>query len=794
MRFSQRWLQEWVDCGWDLETLVHRLTMAGLEVEGTEFLGQGLDQVRVGLIESCDQHPDADRLSLCTVDAGEGDKRTIVCGATNMGPGDRVPVAIPGAVLPNGLKIKKSKLRGQVSEGMLCSATELGLAEEAEGLMILPADAPVGAPIADYLELDDTVVEVDLTPNRGDCLSMAGIAREVAALSDRPLTGPAMAAVPGEIDAQRAVRLEAGEDCPRYLGRVVQGVDPARPTPLWLAERLRRSGIRPVSLLVDITNYVMLELGQPLHAFDNERLRGDVRARHAAAGETVTLLDGREAALEEGALVIADDAGVQAVAGVMGGAGSAVGDATSDIFLESAHFRPAAVAGRARKLGLHTDASHRFERGVDPELPAAAMERATALLVELAGGQPGPVIEAVQPEALPARPAIPFRPARADARLGTELGAAAMADAFRRLELAVDGEGEAWTVTPPSFRFDLALEADLIEEVARLHGYDRLPQAPLAGPMVPHAGAETDVRDRPLRQLLVDRGFREVITYSFVDPDIVSRLDPEAAPLALANPLSREQSVMRPDLFAGLLGVAAANQARQSERLRLFELGRVFPRRDGGIEQREALGGLLAGPVDPPHWAGERRGVDFFDAKGQVEAVLRRAGVARAAFEATAHPALHPGQAARITIDGEEAGWLGTLHPALADPLEVVPGAVLFQLDLEVVRARAGAVPQYHSVPRLPVTHRDLAVLVPETVTAGRLEEAVAGPSGGLDLMDWRIFDVYTGKGVPEGYKSLGLALTLQAREETPTDEQIEEAVAAIVQRLSEQVGAELRS
>jgi len=795
MRFSQRWLQEWVDSGWDLETLVHRLTMAGLEVEGTEFLGQGLDKIRVGVIETCDQHPNADRLSVCTVDAGEGETRSIVCGATNMGPGDRVPVAIPGAVLPNGMKIKKSKLRGETSEGMLCSPTELGLAEEAEGLMILPTDAPVGSPIAEYLDLDDTVVEVDLTPNRGDCLSIAGIAREVAALSDQPLGGPTAKAVPAETDSERPVHLEAGPDCPRYLGRVVEGVTPDRATPLWLSERLRRCGVRPVSLLVDITNYVMLELGQPLHAFDNDRLRGDVRVRHAADEEAVTLLDGREAALEAGALVIADDDGVQAVAGVMGGEASAVGQGTANVFLESAHFRPGAVAGRARKLGLHTDASHRFERGVDPELPGKALERATALLVELAGGQPGPVTGAVHPEDLPQNPAIPFRPARADARLGTELGPEAMADAFRRLGLEVHEEGVTWSVVPPSFRFDLGLEADLIEEVARLYGYDRLPQAPLAGPMEPHAGAETDVRDRPLRQVLVDRGFREVITYSFVDPDTVARLDPEADPLALANPLSREQSVMRPDLFAGLLEVASANQARQSERLKLFELGRVFPRAEGEIRQREALGGLLAGPVDPPHWAGERRQVDFFDGKGHVEAVLRRAGVGRAEFEAASHPVLHPGQAARITIEGEEAGWLGVLHPALAEPLEVAAGAVLFQLDLEVVRARAGGVPQYRAVPRLPVTHRDLAVLVPDAVTTAQVGAAMPGAlEAGLELMDWRIFDVYTGKGVPEGHKSLGLALTLQAREETPTDEQIDAAVAAIVQRLSNQVGARLRS
>ncbi|HKJ71413.1 MAG TPA: phenylalanine--tRNA ligase subunit beta [Gammaproteobacteria bacterium] len=797
MRFSQNWLAEWVDHGWDQATLVHRLTMAGLEVEAVDDLGAGLDQVVVGVIEACEPHPNADRLSLCTVDAGEGETRSIVCGATNMGAGDRVPVAVPGAVLPGGLKIKKSKLRGQTSEGMLCSATELGLGEDSAGLLILPADAPVGAPIRDYLDLDDTVVELDLTPNRGDCLSIAGIAREVAALSDKPLMGPDLAPVRPAVESAREVHLEAGADCPRYLGRVIEGIDPARPTPLWLQGRLRRCGVRPVSLLVDITNYVMLELGQPLHAFDHDRLSGAVRVRHAADGEPVTLLDGSQAALEAGALVIADDSGVQAVAGVMGGAASAVSDATANVLLESAFFRPGAVAGRARKLGLHTDASHRFERGVDPHLSVIAMERATALITGIAGGSAGPVTEALNEADLPERPLIPFRPARADERLGTELGAEAMGDAFRRLNFETEEEGETWRVVPPTYRFDLALEADLIEEVARLHGYDRLPAARMIGPMEPLGGSETDVRDRPLRGLLVDRGFREVITYSFVDPDTVARLDPYAEPLPLANPLSREQSVMRPDLFAGLLETAAANQARQNERLRLFELGRVFPRVDGAIQQRDAVGGLIAGPVDPPHWAGERRGADFFDAKGHVEALLARAGAAGAAFESAEHPALHPGQSARITLDGAHAGWIGALHPALAEPLEVTEPVVVFQVDLQVVRAGGGAVPQYRPVSRLPMTRRDLAVVVPEAVTAADLSRVVAAYRGeieaDLDLMDWRIFDVYTGKGVEQGHKSIGVALTLQPRDETPTDERIEAVVAALVERLSGELGAQLR-
>ncbi|MEF8981862.1 phenylalanine--tRNA ligase subunit beta [Thiohalorhabdus sp.] len=797
MRFSQNWLAEWVDHGWDQATLAHRLTMAGLEVEAVEELGAGLDQVVVGVIETCDQHPNADRLSVCTVDADEGATRHIVCGATNMGAGDKVAVAVPGAEMPGGMTIKKSKLRGETSEGMLCSAAELGMAEEAEGILVLPREAPVGTPLADYLSLPDAVVELDLTPNRGDCLSIAGIAREVAALADRPLMGPPLAPVNPAGGARREVRLEAGADCPRYLGRVIEGVDARSETPLWLSERLRRCGVRPVSLLVDVTNYCMLELGQPLHAFDNDRLSGAARVRHAADGEPVTLLDGTKAELEAGALAIADDAGVQAVAGVMGGADTAVGEATTNVFLEAAHFRPGAVAGRARKLGQHTDASHRFERGVDPHLPVIAMERATALLTELAGGTAGPVVEALHQADLPERPEIPFRPIRADARLGTHLGAEAMGDAFRRLNLETDEEGEEWQVVPPPYRFDLVLEADLIEEVARLHGYDRLPAVRMIGPMEPHAGSETDVQDRPLRQLLVGRGFREVITYSFVDPDTVRHLDPAAEPLPLANPLSREQSVMRPDLFAGLLETAAANQARQNERLRLFELGRVFPRVNGAILQHDAIGGLVAGPVDPPHWAGERRNADFFDVKGDVEALLARAGAPNAVFERGEHPGLHPGQSARITLGGTPAGWLGTLHPGLAECLEVTGPPVLFQLDLAPVRAHVGEVPQYRPVSRLPMTRRDLAVVVPEGVTAAELTRVVAAyaaeTEADLDLMDWRIFDVYTGQGVTAGHKSIGLALTLQPHDETPTDDRIETVVSGLVERLDSELGAQLR-
>lgn len=793
MRFTQRWLEEWVTVDWGLDALVHRLTMAGLEVEGTEDLSAGLEGVVVGRVVTCEAHPNADRLSLCQVDAGEGEQRQIVCGATNMGPGDKVPVALPKAVLPNGMAIKKSKMRGEVSEGMMCSAAELGLGDGEAGLLILPAEAPVGTPLADYLDRHDTAVEVDLTPNRGDCLSILGVAREVAALADRPLADPDPGEAPVAAEAAREVELEAGADCPRYLGRVLAGVDAGRETPLWMAERLRRCGVRPVSLVVDVTNYVMLELGQPLHAFDNEQLRGAVRVRHAASQEPVTLLDGSEAALEAGALVVADDAGVQAVAGVMGAAGSAVDTGTSEVFLEAAHFRPGAVAGRARKLGQHTDASHRFERGVDPEMPRRALERATALLLELAGGRAGPVTAAEYPGCLPAPEAIPFHPAECDVRLGTALGADTMADIFRRLGLRVsEAGGERWQVMAPSFRFDLAREADLMEEVARVHGYDRLPAASPRGELAVPRMPEMALGDRLVKRLLTDRGYQEVITFSFVDPSRAARLNPGADPLALANPLAADQSVMRVDLFPGLLEVVARNQARQGQRLRLFEVGRIFPTEGGRVAERDALGGALAGPVDPPHWDGRRRGQDFFDAKGDLEALLERAGVA-VTFEPAEHPALHPGQTARLRCGGETVGWLGTLHPSHAEPLEVAEGVVLFQLDLTALRGQAAALPGYEAVPRLPASHRDLAVVLEEGVGASDVAASLPAEPAGLRLMDWHIFDIYTGQGVEPGTKSVALSLTLQAYDHTPTDEQIDQAVQAVTQRLAEGVGARLR-
>ncbi len=796
MRISKRWLEEWVETGWDVSTLVDRLTMAGLEVAGVESLGEGQGELVIGLITDCKPHPDADRLTLCTVDTGEEHYRTIVCGATNMGPGDRVPVALPGANLPNGTNVKKSKIRGVLSEGMLCSPTELGLGEESSGLLILPAAAPVGVWLSDYLQLDDTILELDLTPNRGDCLSIRGIAREVAALGGRSIPPLDSHSVPPKERTRRAIHLEAGADCPRYLGRVVAEVDCGLATPLWMAERLRRHDVRPINLVVDITNYVMLELGQPLHAFDQDRLAGDIYIRHTHAGEPLTLLDGRVLHLDQGALIITDDTGAQALAGIMGGAPTSVGPNTRNLFLECAFFRPEAVAGRARDLGLHTEASHRFERGVDPDLPKWAIERATQLIIQYGGGIPGPVEVAEDPGTLPQRPQIHFDPNRVTSLLGADLSPETIWTYLDLLGLNVsDPSAAVWTVTVPSHRFDLNLEADLVEEVARLHGYDHLPAKPLTGSLKVRNVPEMELSERAFRRTLVERGYYEVITYSFGDPEKINRLHPEVDLPYLANPLSQEQAVMRPDLWSGLLGIAQFNRAHQRERLRLFELGPIFHLTGTTTTQRTALGGLLTGPIDPPHWDGRQREVDFFDAKGDVEALLTRVGIMRECFTPDHHSALHPGQTARIWVNGAAVGWLGTLHPALTEEFDLDSDPILFQLDLEGLKGQLGSLPVYRAIPRFPASHRDLAVIVPEEVTSAEISEALQSPlEGELSLSSWNIFDVYTGQGVTPGYKSIALALTLQPQERSPTDQQIEQAMADIVARLSRTVGARLRS
>ncbi|SFC90119.1 phenylalanyl-tRNA synthetase beta subunit [Thiohalospira halophila DSM 15071] len=789
MRVSEHWLREWADPAVDTDGLTHRLTMAGLEVDAVEPVAGAFSGVVVGRIEGCEAHPEADKLQVCTVSDGAATFQ-VVCGAANARAGLVAPFAREGAVLPDGTTIRATRLRGVESRGMLCSATELGLGEGSEGLLELGDGAEVGADLREWLGLDDTAIEIDLTPNRGDCLSVRGLAREVGALFDCDVAEPAVPdnLVTGEAAGVRVLEPAA---CPRYLVRPVRGIDPATPTPTWLKERLRRSGLRSLGLVVDITNYVLLELGQPLHAFDADRLNGGLQVRFAEEGESLTLLDGAETSLAADMLVIADEAGPTALAGIMGGAGSAVDESTRNIVLEAAFFTPEAILGRARRLGLHTDASHRFERGVDPALPRLALERATALLTQLAGGEPGPITEVTDTEALPRWENVPLRHERLNALLGTDIDADTVLNALRRLGMQESEHLDGWRVVPPSHRFDISVEEDLVEEVARVVGYDQLPAALPAMEVAAPRQPEGRLPASRLRRLMAHRDYLEAITYSFVDARLQRRLEPGLEPLALANPLSAEMDVMRTSLWPGLLTAVQHNRHRQRSRVRLFELGQRFRPEADGLQQENALAAAAIGPRWPEQWGAGGESVDLFDLKGDLEAIIGATGAADAfTFEADSHPALHPGQSARIYREGEPVGWLGALHPVIAEELDLAEPVYLFEIAAEALTAVP--LPTYRTPSRYPAIRRDLAVVVDEAVAAADVL-AVAREAAGDWLRDSRLFDVYRGKGIDSGRKSLGLGLTLQDDSRTLTDSDVEAVTENVVQALSQRLGATLR-
>jgi phenylalanyl-tRNA synthetase beta chain len=791
MKFSENWLRELVEIKADRAALAHALTMAGLEVEELTVLGEGLDGVVVAEIVRADKHPEADRLQVCQVDAGQGEPLQIVCGAANARVGIKVPLAMVGATLPGAITIKQAELRGVASSGMLCSARELGVDVDASGLLELPADAPVGQPLADYLGLPDASIELKLTPNRPDCLGLAGLAHDVAALfgSAVKLSTPPVATVTSA--ARRGIRLEAGADAPRYLGRIIEGIDATARTPLWLAERLRRAGLRPISAVVDITNYVMLELGQPLHAFDNDALHGDIVVRHARAGERLILLDGSEATLDEGFVLIADDAKALAVAGVMGGFDSRVTDATHNIFLESAHFAPAAIMGRARKLGLHTDASHRFERGVDPELPRRALERATELMLAIAGGRAGPVLLAEDLDALPRPTAITLRRARLERVLGVAVADAEVLRIFTALGMQIDTTDEGWRITAPSSRFDIGREEDLIEEVARIFGYDNIPTHRPAGALALVVEPEARIGELALREQLAARGYYEAVNLSFVAPDLLARWGFVARLVPLANPLSAELAVMRPSLLPGLVEALRHNRARQQERVRLFEVARVFAAGDPPVET-PSLAIVACGSARAEQWGEAVRMVDFFDLKGELDALLAWGGEEqRWSVHADGLPGwLHPGRGARIARDDKTVGFLGTLHPGLAGALDLGPDVQVLEVALDPLLARR--LPRAQPVPRFPSVRRDIAMDLPEEASWSQIEQTVRGSLGSV-LKEMKLFDRYSGKGVEPGRKSLAIGLILQDASRTLTDDDADRCVREAVAALETACKARLR-
>lgn len=790
MRFSEKWLREWVNPSLSTDELVAQVTMAGLEVDGVEPAAGEFSGVVVAEIVSAEPHPDASKLQLCKVDAGEAEPLQIVCGAANARVGIKVPCAKIGAVLPGDFKIKRAKLRGVESFGMLCAMQELGLEENSDGLMELPLDAPVGADIRDYLALNDQIIEVDLTPNRGDCLGIAGLAREVGVLNKAEVTAVSCGEVTQSITDTFPVEIQAKQQCPRYMGRIIKGVDLSKPTPIWMVERLRRSGIRSIDPVVDVTNYVLLELGQPMHAFDLNRLQGGICVRLANAGEKLTLLDGQEIELTNDSLVIADKEKPLALAGVMGGEDSGVNADTQDLFLESAFFDPIAIAGKARSYGLHTDSSHRFERGVDFELQRNAMERATALLVDIVGGDVGPIIEELSTEQLPHLPSIQLRRDRINRVLGCDIPDMEVEDIMGRLGMDIVSTESGWHIVPPSYRFDIRIEVDLIEELGRIWGYNNLPTSlPVLEAFAPKR-EESHVSVSSLKQVLVDRDYQEVITYSFVDKKYIELLTPAQQSVSLANPISSDMSEMRTTLWAGLLKTLSHNINRQQHRVRLFETGLAFLPGDE-LQQENRMAGLIYGGSSEESWFGKTQPVDFYDLKGDVEALLQLTGGGeKYEFEAAQHEALHPGQCAAIKSGNKIVGFVGSLHPSVQKTLDIPQKVFLFELVLSEIQRRS--LPQFKELSKYPEVRRDFAVIVDDKISSQAILKNVRDSAGSL-LTDLVLFDVYQGDNLEAGKKSIAFGITLQDPNRTLQDEDVNPLVEKMISSLKETFNVTLR-
>ncbi|MBV7403377.1 phenylalanine--tRNA ligase subunit beta [Enterobacter sp. ENT03] len=794
MKFSELWLREWVNPAIDSEALSGQITMAGLEVDGVEPVAGRFTGVVVGEVMECGQHPNADKLRVTKVNVGGDRLLDIVCGAPNCRQGLKVAVATVGAVLPGDFKIKAAKLRGEPSEGMLCSFSELGISDDHNGIIELPADAPIGTDLRDYLKLDDNTIEISVTPNRADCLGIIGVARDVAVLNQAPLVEPEIAPVTATVNDTLPITVEAADACPRYLGRVVKGINVSAPTPLWMKEKLRRCGIRSIDAVVDVTNYVLLELGQPMHAFDLNRIDGGIVVRMAKEGETLVLLDGNEAKLSADTLVIADHSKALAMAGIFGGEHSGVNDQTQDVLLECAFFSPLSITGRARRHGLHTDASHRYERGVDPALQFKAMERATRLLIDICGGNAGPVIDVTHDAALPKPATITLRRSKLDRLIGHHIADAQVSDILRRLGCEVtEGQGQ-WQAVAPSWRFDIAIEEDLVEEVARIYGYNNIPDEPVQAGLIMGQHREADLSLKRVKTLLIDKGYQEVITYSFVDPKVQQLVHPGEEALILPSPISSEMSAMRLSLWTGLLATVVYNQNRQQNRVRIFESGlRFVPDTSAnlGIRQDVMLAGVICGNRHDEHWNLAKESVDFYDLKGDLESVLDLTGqLNNIQFKAEANPALHPGQSAAIYLKGERVGFIGVVHPELERKLDLNGRTIVFELEWNKVADRV--VPQAQEISRFPANRRDIAVVVAENVPAADVL-AECKKVGVNQVVGVNLFDVYRGKGVAEGYKSLAISLILQDNSRTLEEEDIATTVARCVEALKERFQASLR-
>jgi phenylalanyl-tRNA synthetase beta chain len=791
MKIAESWLREWVDPDLDTEALAHQLTMLGHEVDGIDFEGTGIDDVVIAQVIEVEKHPDADRLSVCRVSYGSDDIVDVVCGAPNVSKGMKSPLAKPGIRLPNGMKLRKSKIRGVVSNGMLCSAIELGLGDESDGIIALPDDAPVGSSLVDFLNLPDAVFDLDLTPNRGDCFCVLGIARDVSALTGARLADPAVEPVPATVEDTHPVELVEPAGCPRFAGRVIRGIDPDAKSPAWMTERLRRSGLRAISPVVDITNYVMLEFGQPLHAYDSALLQGPIRPRLARPGETVTLLDEKEVKLNDDTLIITDDSGAIGIAGIMGGISTEVSDKTTDVFFEAAFWPQDFMAGRARAYCMHTDATLRFERGVDPEGQGRAVERATELLLEIAGGNAGPLVVNSAEKHLPSRETIRLRKDRLTRLLGLEIDDQGVVRILEGLGLGVSPTHGGWMITPPSYRFDLEIEADLIEEVARIHGYDTIPETTAFAQSPLETVTETCIELERAAEVLIARDYQEVVTYSFVDAEANKAFTGSDSELVLSNPISSEMSVMRASLWPGMVAAAAANAARQQDRIRIFEASKSF---HGTLDKHTEvvrIAGLVTGPTVPEQWGTNAQNADFFDIKSDIEAVLLlAAAVEELKFVPTTHAALQSGQAAEIRRNGEAIGIFGKLHPGVAKLYDLKRPVYVFELDAE--KTLASKAPVAALISKYPAIRRDIAVIVDDGVSAEDVVEVVASSAPDL-IEDVRIFDIYKGPGIEAGRKSIAIGLILQETSRTLTDDDADVVMAATISKLKDKFAAELR-
>lgn len=799
MKFSENWLRSLVNIDVPSAQLHEQITMLGLEVDDISPVAGTFDNVVVGEVVSAAQHPNADKLRVTKVNVGKETLIDIVCGAPNCRAGLKVAVALVGATLPGDFKIKSAKLRGEPSEGMLCSYSELGISDDHDGIIELPADAPIGEDLRRYLDLDDNIIEISVTPNRADANSLIGVSRDVAAYYDATFMMPQTQSTRSSISDTKQIHLLAPEACPIYLGRIIKNIDMTASSPIWMKERLRRSGIRSIDPIVDITNYVLIELGQPMHAFDFDKIEGNINVRLANEKESITLLDGNTVTLQNDVLVIADDHKALAMAGIFGGLNSGVKAETTSIFLESAFFAPLAITGRARRFGLHTDASYRYERGVDPKLATIAMDRATQLILEICGGEVSDILSAKSEAHIPQRHPISLRHERLEKLLGYQVSSEMVAPILTRLgcEVTLVDSNKAsitWQVIAPSWRFDLAIEEDLIEEVARIDGYDKIQSANIISELIIRDQPEGAIKLDLVKKTLIERGYFEAITYSFVDPKIQSLIHPDSQAEILPHPISVEMSAMRLSLLPGLLTTVQYNQNRQQSRLRLFEFGLCFTPNEASdlkIEQKPVIAGVLTGLRYPEHWSFDKSNADYFDAKGDVEAILSLTGLMdQVTFSASTHSFMHPGQSADIYIGENQVGFVGVLHPLLEKKLDLNSKTMLFQLDWECINL--SVIPSPQELSRYPANRRDIAIIVNKCVNAQKILQ-ICKSVGGNQLVDVKLFDVYDGKGIADGEKSLAISLVLQERHRTLTEEEISQTVNACIVALKQQVAASLR-